>query len=251
MAIKIQQYNGNNYSYLPPIYASSSTQAENSDKLDGYHATDFLKENQLGSIQTINGYINSLRTITFKKTVINYGGNADLDNAGLPIPTSSPCLVAICTKESNIKLEGTVGAVAFSSSDYLTNISMKFYVEKSWNPRKETVSFTVTDSPVFIITRNGKAKPEEGTWLDWDAQYYKISMPRTYTSEYIGGQTVLTLNNNRAPYSVDMLTYREKLNEVTTATYSFTQDQINSIGTWINTTQFYYKSVYLPSFVAG
>ena len=50
MAIKIQQYNGNNYSYLPPTYASSSTQAENSDKLDGYHATDFLKENQLGSI---------------------------------------------------------------------------------------------------------------------------------------------------------------------------------------------------------
>ena len=50
MAIKIQQYNGNNYNYLPPTYASSSTQAENSDKLDGYHATDFLKENQLGSI---------------------------------------------------------------------------------------------------------------------------------------------------------------------------------------------------------
>lgn len=45
MAIKIQQYNGNNYNYLPPAYASSSTQAENSDKLDGYHATDFLKEN--------------------------------------------------------------------------------------------------------------------------------------------------------------------------------------------------------------
>jgi len=72
--------------------------------------------------------------------VINYGGNADLDNAGLPVPTGSPSFVAICTKESNIKLEGTVGAVALSS-DYLTNISMKFYIEKSWDSRNETVSF--------------------------------------------------------------------------------------------------------------
>ena len=250
MAIKIQQYNGNNYNYLPPTYASSSTQAENSDKLDGYHATDFLKENQLGSIQTINGYINNLRTITFKKTVINYDGNADLNNAGFPVPTGSPSFVAICTKESNIKLEGIVGAVALLNN-YLTNISMEFYIEKSWDSRNETVSFTVTDSPIFVITSNANIKPEEGTWLDWNAQCYKFSTPRTYTSEYIRGLFVLTLNNNRAPYSVDMLEHRGKLNEVTTATYSFTQDQINSIDTWINTTQFYYKSVYLPSFVAG
>lgn len=249
MAIKIQQYNGNNYNYLPPAYASSSAQAENSDKLDGYHATDFLKENQLGSIQTINGYVNSLRTAILKKSVASYAGNADLDNAGYQVPVSSPSFMAMCTKESNIKFEGSVGTTAFSD-DFLTNITIKFYIEKSWDSRNETVSFTVADSPVFIISSNTTHKPEEGTWRD-EVTYVKFSKPRTYTKKYVRGSSVLVLNDNYDPYSVDYFTYQGHLNEVTTTEYSFTQSQMNSVGTWINATQFYYKSVYLPSFVAG
>lgn len=146
-----------------------------------------------------------MRTVILKRTVASYAGRADLDNAGHLVPVSSPSFMAMCTKESNIKVEGTVGATAFSG-DYLRNINIKFYIEKSWNSRNEEVSFTVANSPVFVISSNATSKPKEGTWLDW-VTYVKFSKPRTYIKRYARGSYVLSLNDNFDPYSVDYFTY--------------------------------------------
>ena len=69
-SIQIQQYNGNSYTNLVPkesINATNSTNASNSDTLDGYHAQYFLDEINSLKTSVSNGKATIAGAITDKR----------------------------------------------------------------------------------------------------------------------------------------------------------------------------------------
>ncbi len=251
MAIKIQQYNGNNYNYLPPAYASSSTQAENSDKLDGYHATDFLKENQLGTFDMLNRYMNSLKTGFLYKESETVYYDAQEDSSEKPIfELDYSWFLGICKDTTKVYFKGDVGAEAYEWKNGVVslidnNYHRVFYLDQGFDNAREA-SFTIT-SPAFLLYAYTSDSFKEGEYIIADiGNLYKIITPGTYGSKIGNGNQHLYLEGSES-FKMERWSM-SRFNQLETS-YSFTKEKMNT-GVWINNNQFYYDSAYLPQYLS-
>lgn len=251
MAIKIQQYNGNNYNYLPPTYASNSTQAENSDKLDGYHATDFLKGNELGTFDMLNRYMNSLKTGFLYKESEKVYYDAQEDSSEKPIfELDYSWFLGICKDTTKVYFKGDVGAEAYKwqSGDALlidNNYHRVFYLDQGFDNAREA-SFTIT-SPAFLLYTASSDSFKEKEYINADSGFlYKIITPGTYGSKTGNGNRHLYLEGSESFKMERWLI--SSFNQLETS-YSFTKEKMTT-GVWINNNQFYYDSAYLPQYLS-
>ena len=203
MAIKIQQYNGNNYNYLPPTYASNSTQAENSDKLDGYHATDFLKGNELGTFDMLNRYMNSLKTgFLYKKSETVYYDAREYTSEKPIFELQYSWFLGICKDTTKVYFKGDVGAEAYQwqsgdASLIGNNFHRVLYLDQGFKNAREA-SFTIT-SPAFLFYTPSSDSFKEKEYINADrGNLYKIITPGTYGTKTGNGNQHLYLKGSES-----------------------------------------------------
>lgn len=237
--IQIKKYNGSSYELEKPYGYYS----DNSDTVDGKHASDFIGNNSLLNINNLNRYTNTLYTIQYKATqytVTNFTLGAASSNYFVAINQQSLILPSPPIRQE----------VFTSNTNY--NIFLNFYCEKLMEGYDVVdSSFSVSSSGANLLNglSNYVNNLQEGQTIQFDMQYihyhYRFLTPGSYkiirpSMQSYDWQVQKSDGGTFSYILYDLLSFSKTPYE-----YNFSSEKVASLNTWINSTQFYNSSTYL------
>lgn len=225
MSIHIQQLNSNGtYSYYYPDYAS------NSDKLDNYHASSFLRVDQKCTATNLDVYVNALVTYNFSlsknETVAgDYNGTTMQGNSTLLIGDLTTCSAVL------INNTYTVGATFTVLQKY-----EKTNTDSNFQPTSSIAEKVCISNSSIATTAVGQTINISNSILSSGYIFHYAFPIISYYNNKWGFKIP-----NADDQTLNLANNLKVVETVSSTNYTISSSQ-NTINQWINGTQKYTKS---------